>query len=44
MSDRLPAECPDCGAIMESRGDVLVHALIAVGDDDHRASFGGESA
>jgi hypothetical protein len=44
MSDRLPAKCPDCATVMETRDDVLVHALAAVGDDDHRASFGGDSA
>lgn len=39
MSNELPAECPDCDTVMETKGDVLVHMLAAIGDDDHRASI-----
>ena len=39
MSDSLPAQCPDCGTVLETRGQAMVHMLAAVGDDDHRAGF-----
>jgi len=35
--DELPAECPDCDTVMETRGEVMVHLLYALGDEDHRA-------
>jgi len=33
----LPTDCPDCGNTMETRGEVMVHMLYALGDEDHRA-------
>jgi len=35
----LPYDCPDCGKTLDSKGDVVVHALAVTGDDDHRGGF-----
>jgi len=40
----LPFDCPDCERTLETRDELLVHVLWAVGQDDHRASFGGGDA
>lgn len=37
--DQLPTACPDCGKTLETRGDVMVHALAVTGDDDHKGGF-----
>jgi len=40
----LPAECPDCDTVMETRGQVMTHMLYALGDDDHRAGRDSEQS
>lgn len=42
MSDKLPAECPDCDTVMETREEVFIHMLTAIGRDDHRAGLNND--